>query len=87
MSGGDSYHFLWNPKNVFLPAIFKICTRNSYKIISGNRIYCYDVFSIVFYCYLNMMSTGNIFIECIDILENERIRTQGRPVSENLCVK
>ena len=26
-------------------------------------------------------------IECIDIAENERIRTQGRPVSENLCVK
>ena len=26
-------------------------------------------------------------IECIDITENERIRTQGRPVSGNLCVK
>ena len=26
-------------------------------------------------------------IECIDIEENERIRTQGRPVSENLCDK
>ena len=26
-------------------------------------------------------------IEYIDIAEIERIRTQGRPVSENLCVK
>ena len=31
--------------------------------------------------------TCNITIECIDIAENERIRTQCRPVSENLCVK
>ena len=26
-------------------------------------------------------------IECIDIAETERIRTQGRPVSEYVCVK
>ena len=26
-------------------------------------------------------------IECFDIAENERIRTQARPVSEKLCVK
>ena len=26
-------------------------------------------------------------IDCIDIAENERIRTQVLPVSENLCVK
>ena len=26
-------------------------------------------------------------IECIDIADNERIQTQGRPVSENLCAK
>ena len=27
------------------------------------------------------------FLECIDTAENERIRTLGRPVSENICVK
>ena len=27
------------------------------------------------------------YIKCIDITENERIRTQGRPVGGNVCVK
>ena len=39
------------------------------------------IFEKVCFCYFYES------IECIDITENERIRPQGRPVSENICVK
>ena len=40
--------------------------------------------------YIKLMihweNCSHSIIQCIDMAEDERIRTQGRPVSENLCV-
>ena len=45
----------------------------------------HNLYIIIFGFIKRTLSVAGI--ECIDMEENERIRTQGRPVGENLCVE
>ena len=52
---------------------------NMATYIVSKVLYCDD------YSIINQIAIKPI--ECINIAENERIRTQGRAVSENICIK
>ena len=51
------------------------------------QLYRLKINTIIDILTLFLITIQILQIECINIAENERIQTQGRPVRDNLCVK